>query len=175
VRPISARLLSPGFLAGLVTSLLLALSVGFSLDSGEATRVAPRAVFNYDAADATSTAAGIFTAAPTTTSPSPRSAAFRAYDTAPQHARLNIAAIPARLAAEGVAGGLRFTEDQNALIQLAKNAKRRGGLTEEEGKILKEWGDEYNVPVRGPESHPGRGFGSNPHYHVGPVQHIPVR
>ena len=58
-------------------------------------------------------------------------------------------------AAEGVAGGLRFTEDQSALIQLAKNAKRRGGLTEEEGKILKEWGDEYNVPVRGPESHPG--------------------
>ena len=77
-----------------------------------------------------------------------------------------------RLAARGVQNARRYTPDQNALIQLAKEAKRRGGLTEREGDILRQWGQEYGVPVRGPEAHRGRGFGSKPHYHVGPVQHI---
>jgi hypothetical protein len=126
---------------------------------------------------ATRTVADNYDAPPasTTTSPSVRISALGVSDTTAQPARLNIAAIWGRLAAKAVAGGLRFTEDQNALIQPAKNAKSRGGLTEEEGKILEDWGNEYSVPVRGPEAHPGRGFGSNPHYHVGPVQHIPVR
>jgi hypothetical protein len=54
----------------------------------------------------------------------------------------------------------RFTPDQDALIQLAKDARRRGGLTEDEGSILKAWADEYGVLGRGPEAHPGRGYGS---------------
>lgn len=69
----------------------------------------------------------------------------------------------------------RFTPDQDALIQLAKNAKRQGGLTAGEGSILREWADEYGLSSRGPEAHPGRGFGSSPHYHIGPVNHIPAR
>ena len=70
----------------------------------------------------------------------------------------------------------RFTPDQDALVQLAKDAKQRGGVTSEEGNILKEWAAEYGLrPARGPEAHPGRGFGSKPHYRIGPVNHLPLK
>lgn len=67
----------------------------------------------------------------------------------------------------------RFTPDQSALVDLAKQVKRKG-VTPEEGRILKEWGKEVDIPVKGPEVHPNRNF-NVPHYHVGPVDHIPVR
>jgi RHS repeat-associated protein len=70
--------------------------------------------------------------------------------------------------------GKRFTPDQQALVELAKEAKKLGGMTETEVQIMRKWGNEYDVLVRGPESHPGRGFGSEPHVHVGPVNHIPI-
>lgn len=66
------------------------------------------------------------------------------------------------------------TGDQDALIQLGKEARRKG-VSEEDAEILKEWAEEHEVPFRGPEAHPGRGFGANPHIHVGPINHIPVR
>ncbi len=69
--------------------------------------------------------------------------------------------------------GEAFTGDQDALIKIAKEAKRNG-LSPEDAEVLREWAEEYDVPFRGPEAHPGRGFGSQPHIHVGPVNHIPV-
>jgi RHS repeat-associated protein len=69
--------------------------------------------------------------------------------------------------------GLRFNGDQDALIKIAKEAQRNG-LSPEDAEALREWAEEYDVPFRGPEEHPSRGFGSQPHVHVGPVDHIPV-
>lgn len=66
--------------------------------------------------------------------------------------------------------------DRAALIALAKYLKLRGRtrpVTREEARILQDWGGEYGVPVRGPESHPRPGFGGTQHMHVGPVNHIP--
>jgi RHS repeat-associated protein len=68
----------------------------------------------------------------------------------------------------------RNTGDQDALIKIAKRVKRTGVSTEE-AEILQEWAEEFEVPFRGPEAHPGRGFGSLPHIRVGPINHIPVR
>src|SRR5262249_12263903 len=64
--------------------------------------------------------------------------------------------------------------DQDALIQLAKDAKNRGGVKPGDVEVLKKWCGEYDGPVRGPEVHPNRPFGQHPHIHVGPVDHIPV-
>jgi RHS repeat-associated protein len=74
---------------------------------------------------------------------------------------------------EDIADALRFTEDQDALIQLAKEAERTGGLTPEDAEALKEWAEEYGVTFRGPEIHPNRNF-NVPHVHIGPISHIPV-
>ncbi len=69
--------------------------------------------------------------------------------------------------------GLQFTEDQDALIQLAKEADRAGGLTPEDTEALKGWSEEYGLNFRGPEIHPNRNFNIY-HVHVGPVSHIPT-
>ncbi len=71
---------------------------------------------------------------------------------------------------------LAFTAEQDAVIQLAKDAKRSGGLTQGDAGTLREWAKEYGLPSRGPEIHPNRpGWaGENPHIHIGPVNHIPV-
>ena len=68
----------------------------------------------------------------------------------------------------------RFSPDQEALVDLAKQSSSRG-LTVEEGKMLKVWANEVNVPFRGPEAHPGEGFGSQEHFHIGPIDHILLR
>ncbi len=67
------------------------------------------------------------------------------------------------------------TPDQDAVIQIGKEAKQLGGVTEDEAKIIKEWATETGVPFRGPESHPNRPVGRFPHIHVGPIGHIPVK
>jgi RHS repeat-associated protein len=69
----------------------------------------------------------------------------------------------------------RFSPDQDALIQLAKEAKRMGGVDVDEAEILEAWANEYGISFRGPEVHPNRPHGRIPHIHVGPVDHIPVR
>ncbi|MCW2753493.1 MAG: hypothetical protein JWQ32_904, partial [Marmoricola sp.] len=73
--------------------------------------------------------------------------------------------------------GSRFTDDQQALIQLAKDAKRRGGLTMDEADALANWADELGLPGHGPAVHPGRpGFGGTTlHINIGPIKHIPVQ
>jgi hypothetical protein len=74
----------------------------------------------------------------------------------------------------GDASALRFTPDQQALVDLAKQAQNVGGVTPEQAQILQEWADEVGLDFRGPEVHPGRPFGQYPHIHVGPINHIPV-
>ncbi len=78
-------------------------------------------------------------------------------------------------ASKAVKAVKRFTDDQAALIDLAKEAKRKGGVTMKEAEILREWSDEYGIRFRGPESHPNRPFGKHPHIHVGPVDHILIK
>lgn len=79
----------------------------------------------------------------------------------------------------GLGPAARFGDDAAALVDLAKQAKRKG-VSPDEGKILRDWADEYGVNYRPDlnkawEAHPNRGFGANPHIHIGPVNHIPVR
>jgi hypothetical protein len=70
--------------------------------------------------------------------------------------------------------GRRFDDEQAALIDMAKHDKRRGGVTRGDAEAYKKLGDEVGVPVRGPEIHPHRP-NQDPHIHVGPVDHIPVK
>jgi hypothetical protein len=74
--------------------------------------------------------------------------------------------------------GQRFTEDQQALVELAKLARATGGVTSEEAESLVDWAKEFelNPSSSEPEIHPGRsGWGSeNLHIRIGPVNHIPV-
>jgi RHS repeat-associated protein len=72
----------------------------------------------------------------------------------------------------------RFTSDQQALLDLAKDAKKSGGVTADEADILMNWAREYKLPgSHGPEVHPNRpGPASNkPHIHVGSVHHLPIK
>ena len=80
-------------------------------------------------------------------------------------------------AASSTSNALRHTPDQQALVALAKDAKRVGGVSEADAKTLVGWADEYNLPARGPEVHPNRTEPTSnaPHIHVGPVGHIPIQ
>ena len=77
-------------------------------------------------------------------------------------------------AANVVSDTKRFTPDQGALVDLAKEAKRTG-ISNEDANTLLQWADEYNVPHRGPEVHPNRPYGQDPHIHIGPVDHIFIK
>jgi Pretoxin HINT domain len=72
--------------------------------------------------------------------------------------------------------GQPFDDDQRALIQLAKELRQIGGVSQEDGETLSDWADEYDLDGHGPAVHPGRpGFGGNtPHINIGPIKHIPV-
>ena len=74
----------------------------------------------------------------------------------------------------------RFTEEQQALVDMAKQDKRKG-ITEDDMEAYKDLNKELGKKgftdedaVRGPEEHPNRPFGKNKHGHVGPVDHIPI-
>lgn len=62
---------------------------------------------------------------------------------------------------------------------MAKKDKKDGGISAEDMEAYKnlnsELGDRGFPPnrVRGPEVHPNRPHGQEPHGHVGPVNHIP--
>ena len=68
---------------------------------------------------------------------------------------------------------LRYTKDQQALVEIAKSVKK-SGVTIDDAKILKEWAKKYDLPFRGPEIHPNRNF-KDPHIHLGPIDHIPIK
>lgn len=74
----------------------------------------------------------------------------------------------------GPAAPVRNGAEQSALIDMAKRDKR-SGVTPGDAQAYKELGKEVGVPIRGPEVHPNRPHGKEPHIHVGPVDHIPVR
>jgi RHS repeat-associated protein len=71
--------------------------------------------------------------------------------------------------------GKRWNEDQDALIQLAKDAQRRGGADRRDAHTLLEWAKEHGVPHHGPEHHPNRPFGKHEHIHIGPVDHLLIK
>ncbi len=78
------------------------------------------------------------------------------------------------LAEEVGSKGLRFGPDQDAVIQLAKQAKRTGGVTEEEAKTLLDWAKEYGVKPA--QNHIGTDhWVGGDHIRVGPINHIPVK
>jgi hypothetical protein len=67
----------------------------------------------------------------------------------------------------------RHTPDQEAVVDLAQDAKRQGGVTRQNADTLVDWGKEagFGDASRGPEDHGGD---SGEHIHVGPINHIPV-
>ncbi len=75
----------------------------------------------------------------------------------------------------GTSQGQPFDENQQAVVQLAKDAAR-SGISEEDFSTLSDWADEYGLSSRGPEIHPdGDGWASeNWHGHIGPINHIPI-
>jgi hypothetical protein len=68
--------------------------------------------------------------------------------------------------------GVRHSDDAEALVDLAKGAKRTG-VSPADAETLLDWADEVGLPRRGPEIHPKRSFNVE-HIHVGPVDHIEV-
>jgi RHS repeat-associated protein len=69
--------------------------------------------------------------------------------------------------------GKPFDPDQDALIQLAKDAQRRGGVNQQDAQTLLDWANEYGVKGR-------NDIGTNhwvggDHIHIGPVNHLPVK
>ena len=70
----------------------------------------------------------------------------------------------------------KYTPDQQAVIALAKEAKKAGGISLDEANILLDWANEYNVFNHGPEIHLNRpGNASNIwHLHIGKTGHIPI-
>ena len=73
-----------------------------------------------------------------------------------------------------------FNKDDQALVDLAKEGKKKGGLDRDEAVTLVELGKESKDPringdkSRGPEVHKDRKF-KDEHIHIGPVDHIPVK
>lgn len=73
------------------------------------------------------------------------------------------------------AGAARFTPDQSALVQLAEQYRKRGGVSMQQARILEEWAQEYGLAFRYHPGHASSRYWNRPHIHLGPVQHIPVR
>ena len=70
----------------------------------------------------------------------------------------------------------KYTPDQQAVIELAKEAKKSGGASLDDANILLGWAKEYNIPNHGPEIHLNRpGEASNVwHFHIGKTGHITI-
>ena len=49
-----------------------------------------------------------------------------------------------------------FTEDQQAVIDLAKEAKKAGGITKSNAETLVGWAQEYGIKSHMPMVHPNR-------------------
>jgi hypothetical protein len=69
---------------------------------------------------------------------------------------------------------VKFTPNQNAVIQLAKENKQ--GMSMSNAKTMLGWANEYNLPnSRIDMGHPMRnGINQGPHAHFGPVNHIRI-
>lgn len=78
-----------------------------------------------------------------------------------------------------IAPSKKFSKDKQALVDMAKKDKKTG-MTKEDMQAYKDLNKELPDPfptnkVRGPEVHPNRPHGKEPHGHVGPVNHIPIK
>lgn len=76
--------------------------------------------------------------------------------------------------------GKRYSDEKQALVDMAKQDKKKGGITSGDMQAYKDLNRELPDPfpstkVRGPEAHSNRSHGKEPHGHVGPVNHIPVK
>ncbi len=69
----------------------------------------------------------------------------------------------------------RFNPNQQAVVDLAKRANERGGLNKCEAEQLRKWASEYGINFGGPEVHPNSPIGQEPHFHIGPINHIPLK
>jgi len=74
----------------------------------------------------------------------------------------------------------KFSKEKQALVEMAKLDKKKGGISAGDMKAYKELNEGLpdpfpSVKVRGPEVHPNRPIGREPHGHVGPVNHIPIK
>jgi len=74
----------------------------------------------------------------------------------------------------------KFSKEKQALVDMAKNDKRKG-ITEDDMQAYKDLNKELSDPfsprkVRGPEKHPNNNYphARVSHGHVGPIDHIPV-
>jgi RHS repeat-associated protein len=69
----------------------------------------------------------------------------------------------------------RNDKNQEALIDIAQDAKQKGGVTEEQAQTLLDWAEEYDVLPHssGIEQHLNRNF-NVPHIRIGPINHIPL-
>ena len=55
--------------------------------------------------------------------------------------------------------GARNSDDQDALLKLAKRAsKRPGGISQDDASALNDWADEYGIKNHIPMTHPGNGY-----------------
>jgi uncharacterized protein RhaS with RHS repeats len=68
---------------------------------------------------------------------------------------------------------LEHTADQRAVIELAKEAKRKG-ITQEDARTLLDWAKEHNITPAVNHIGTDHWIGGD-HIRVGPVNHIPVR
>ncbi|MBW1982133.1 MAG: RHS repeat-associated core domain-containing protein [Deltaproteobacteria bacterium] len=73
-----------------------------------------------------------------------------------------------------------FSDEKKALLDMAKEDKKKGGITLGDMEAYKELNKDLPDPfpsnkVRGPEIHQNRRHGQKPHGHVGPVHHIPIK
>ena len=76
------------------------------------------------------------------------------------------------------ATGAKWGDDATAVIKLAKEAERKSKISpicETDAKQLQDWADEYGVPSRGPEVHPNRPHGKEPHIHINEGGHIWIK
>lgn len=83
-------------------------------------------------------------------------------------------------AAAGIKGSKIFSKEKQALVEMAKMDKKNGGVTQGDMDAYAELNAGLPDPfqsnqVRGLETHPDRANGSEPHGHVGPVNHIPEK
>ena len=81
--------------------------------------------------------------------------------------------------AKGIKSGKMFSSEKQALVEMAKQDLKTG-MTSSDIQAYKELNADLPDPfpsnkVRGPESHPNRPYGKEPHAHVGPVNHIPIK
>lgn len=80
---------------------------------------------------------------------------------------------------KGAKDNKHFSDEKQALVDMAKKDKKMG-MTADDMQAYKDLNKELPDPfpsnkVRGPEIHPNRPHGKEPHGHVGPVDHIPIK